>query len=90
MSDDTGSAPAGNPAAPAPAWYAPEGIDPNTSTQLGELVKAKGWKGPADALLSYQNLEKVFGADKAGRTILAPQSDDDADGWRHADLGWPC
>lgn len=81
MSDDTGSAPAGNPAAPAPAWYAPEGIDPNTSTQLGELVKAKGWKGPADALLSYQNLEKVFGADKAGRTILAPKSDDDADGW---------
>jgi hypothetical protein len=48
---------------------------------LGELVKAKGWKGPADALLSYQNLEKVFGADKAGRTILAPKSDDDADGW---------
>jgi hypothetical protein len=79
MSDDQGSAPAGNPA--PPAWYAPEGLDPNTSTQLGELVKAKGWKGPADALLSYQNLERVFGADKAGRTILAPKSDDDADGW---------
>lgn len=83
MSDDQGSAEAGNPTAPAaaPAWYAPEGLDPNTSSQLGELVKAKGWKGPADALLSYQNLEKVFGADKAGRTILAPKSDDDADGW---------
>jgi hypothetical protein len=62
-------------------WYAPEGLDPATTGQLGELVKAKGWKGPADALLSYQNLEKVFGADKAGRTILAPKSDDDADGW---------
>lgn len=81
MSDDTGSAPAGNPAPVAPAWYAPEGLDPGTSTQLGELVKAKGWKGPADALLSYQNLEKVFGADKAGRTILAPKGDDDTDGW---------
>ena len=82
MSDE-GSATAGNPTAPAaaPAWYAPEGLDAQTSTQLGELVKAKGWKGPADALLSYQNLEKVFGADKAGRTILAPKSDDDADGW---------
>lgn len=79
MSDEQGSAPAGNPA--PTAWYAPEGLDPNTSTQLGELVKAKGWKGPADALLSYQNLERVFGADKAGRTILAPKSDDDADGW---------
>ena len=81
MSDDQGSAPAGNPAPAAPAWYAPEGLDQNTVGQLGELVKAKGWKGPADALLSYQNLEKVFGADKAGRTILAPKSDDDADGW---------
>jgi hypothetical protein len=83
MSDDQGSASAGNPTAPAaaPAWYAPEGLDQNTTSQLGELVKAKGWKGPADALLSYQNLEKVFGADKAGRTILAPKSDDDADGW---------
>ena len=83
MTDDQGSAPAGNPTAPAaaPAWYAPEGLDQNTTSQLGELVKAKGWKGPADALLSYQNLEKVFGADKAGRTILAPKSDDDEDGW---------
>ena len=83
MSDDQGSASAGNPTAPAaaPVWYAPEGLDPATTGQLGELVKAKGWKGPADALLSYQNLEKVFGADKAGRTILAPKSDDDADGW---------
>ena len=82
MSDE-GSAVAGNPTAPAaaPAWYAPEGLDAQTSSQLGELVKTKGWKGPADALLSYQNLEKVFGADKAGRTILAPKSDDDADGW---------
>jgi hypothetical protein len=83
MSDDQGSVETGNPTAPAaaPAWYAPEGLDQNTSSQLGELVKAKGWKGPADALLSYQNLEKVFGADKAGRTILAPKSDDDAEGW---------
>ena len=83
MSDDQGSVEAGNPTAPAaaPAWYAPEGIDQSTASQLGELVKAKGWKGPADALLSYQNLEKVFGADKAGRTILAPKSDDDAEGW---------
>ena len=83
MSDDQGSVETGNPTAPAaaPAWYAPEGIDQSTASQLGELVKAKGWKGPADALLSYQNLEKVFGADKAGRTILAPKSDDDAEGW---------
>ena len=86
MSEDLGSAEAGNPTAPAAepqvtTWYATEGLDESTASQLGELVKAKGWKGPADALLSYQNLEKVFGADKAGRTILAPKSEDDADGW---------
>lgn len=86
MSEDLGSAEAGNPTAPAAepqvnTWYATEGLDEGTASQLGELVKAKGWKGPADALLSYQNLEKVFGADKAGRTILAPKSEDDADGW---------
>lgn len=91
MSDDQGSATAGNPAPTAPAWYAPEGLDQNTASQLGELVKTKGWKGPADALLSYQNLERVFGADKAGRTILAPKSDDDADGWNavYSRLGRP-
>lgn len=93
MSDDQGSASAGNPTAlaAAPAWYAPEGLDSATAGQLGELVKAKGWKGPADALLSYQNLEKVFGADKAGRTILAPKSDDDVDGWNsvYTRLGRP-
>ena len=86
MSEDLGSAEAGNSTAPAAApqvntWYATDGLDEGTASQLGELVKAKGWKGPADALLSYQNLEKVFGADKAGRTILAPKSEDDADGW---------
>jgi hypothetical protein len=86
MSDEQGSVETGNPTAPAAApvtnsWYATDGLDEGTASQLGELVKAKGWKGPSDALLSYQNLEKVFGADKAGRTILAPKSDDDADGW---------
>ena len=83
MSEDLGSAEAGNPTAPAAApqvntWYATDGLDEGTASQLGELVKAKGWKGPADALLSYQNLEKVFGADKAGRTILAPKSEVEA------------
>ena len=89
MSDENGSAGAGNPAgdtpppaAPAtPPWYAREGMAPEQVTQLGEVVQAKGWKHPGDALMSYVNLEKAFGADKAGRTILAPKGDDDTDGW---------
>lgn len=78
------SAPA-SPAAPAapatPPWYQMEGMAPEQATQLGEVVKAKGWKHPAEALLSYTNLEKLMGADKAGRTILAPKDAEDAEGW---------
>lgn len=86
MSDDNGSVSNGQPGdsagtTGAPSWYAMEGMAPDQVGQLGEMVKAKGWKHPGEALLSYQNLEKVFGADKAGRTILAPKSDDDTEGW---------
>ena len=106
MSDEQGSVETGNPTAEASApaatvvpvnpnewhtYYAPEGLDDSVLGKLGEMVKQKGWRGPADALLSYQNLEKLFGADKAGRTILAPKSDDDADGWNalYSRLGRP-
>jgi hypothetical protein len=86
MSDGNGSADAGNPGAPAASggsapWYAMDGMAPEQTGQLGDLVKAKGWKHPSEALMSYSNLERLFGADKAGRTILAPKGDDDAAGW---------
>lgn len=90
MSEANGSAAGGQPGGDGAAggngggaapWYAMEGMPPEQTTALGELVTTKGWKHPGEALLSYQNLEKVFGADKAGRTILAPKGDDDADGW---------
>lgn len=91
MADENGSAAGGQPGGagaaggaggnePAP-WYVNDGLAPEQASKLGELVKTKGWKHPAEALLSYQNLESVFGADKAGRTILAPKGDDDAEGW---------
>lgn len=86
MSDDNGSGTAGQPGdsagnTGAPSWFAMDGMAPDQVNQLGEMVKAKGWKHPSEALMSYQNLEKVFGADKAGRTILAPKGDDDVEGW---------
>jgi hypothetical protein len=37
----------------------------------------KGFKEPADALNSYRNLEKLMGADKAGRTVMLPAKWDD-------------
>jgi hypothetical protein len=44
---------------------------------LKGLVETKGWKEPADALNSYKNLESVFGADKAGRTLMMPKDAED-------------
>jgi hypothetical protein len=42
-------------------------------------AEAKGMQNvqPADVLRSYQNLEKVMGADKAGRTVVLPGPDAD-------------
>ena len=74
MTDDNGSADAGNPggnAAP-PEWLG--GFDEGTRAAL----TAKGWVDPdpakvlAKALPSYLNLEKTFGADRAGRTVVLP------------------
>lgn len=77
--ENNGSDAAGNPtpddaaAGGAPAaggdqpWYG--------SVQNAELrgwAENKGFKTPEAALDSYRNLEKMFGADKAGRTVVLP------------------
>ena len=48
-------------------------------------------KDPSAMAESYRNLEKLFGADKAGRTVELPNSDDDKAGWDklYARLGRP-
>lgn len=90
MSDDTflgaGPSPAGDDsgtqvqagadvpaAAPAGGWLA------GLSEDLRGLAAAKGWAEPADALKSYQNLESIFGADKAGRTLHLPRDNGDTE-----------
>lgn len=35
-------------------------------------VQNKGWSDPAQVLDGYRNLEKVLGADRAGRTVVLP------------------
>ncbi len=37
----------------------------------------KGWDSPVKVLDSYRNLEKLFGADKAGRTVVMPKDGED-------------
>lgn len=66
-------------AAPAPApasWL--DKLTPEDRT----YAESKGWKGdtPPDALFSsYKNLEKVWGADKAGRALMLPKDDSDTE-----------
>jgi len=58
--------------APAPAVAAgPEWLKGADELKVG-YVQNKGWTDPAQVVDSYQNLEKLFGADKAGRTVVLP------------------
>lgn len=61
-----------------PEWFAKVTADPDMKT----WAESKGWKDPATAdpfaiAQSYHNLEKLFGADKAGRTVLLPKDASD-------------
>jgi hypothetical protein len=97
-------APEGTPAGEAPA---PEAATPEAAPAAGpnEWVSGiedeglRGWvesKGlnngsVENVLKSYQNLEKVFGADKAGRTVVlpGPDADETAMGEFYTKLGRP-
>lgn len=70
--------PAAAPAAPATPAAPAEGSQAagNWYSGADELttgyIQNKGWQTPLDAIKSYQNLEKVLGADRAGRTVVMP------------------
>lgn len=72
----------GNESGASPDWFTAEQKD---------FVANKGWKAPADAITSFQNLEKMVGLDKAGRTVVWPKDENDADGWKtvYSKLGVP-
>ena len=58
------------PAAPAIQWLA--GAD----AELVGHVQNKAWQNPVDAVKGHRELEKLLGADRAGRTIAIPQTPD--------------
>lgn len=64
------------PANPQIAWLG-DGVD---ETTLG-YVANKGWDTPDKVVKSYQNLEKLLGADKAGNAIVIPKADADPKEW---------
>lgn len=61
------------PAPPAPSPLAWLGENPDAEL-LGHAQNA-GWKTPLDAVQGHRNLEKLLGADRAGRTVVVPKDD---------------
>ncbi|MCK5444880.1 MAG: hypothetical protein KAI73_04605, partial [Rhodospirillaceae bacterium] len=97
MSEENGSAEGGQPEGAA----APEGqaTDTNSTDFLSTIENAdlkswaetKGITNGEQALSSYHNLEKVFGADKAGRTVTLLGDEPSAEDFSafHNKLGRP-
>ena len=82
-----GAAP--TPPTPAPGPLAWLGENPDAEL-LGHVQNA-GWKSPVDAVQGHRNLEKLLGADRAGRTIVLPKDDATPAEWAdfHTKLGRP-
>lgn len=98
MSEATGSTLVGNPAGTAPAGTeggagttAPQDWTATLPEDVRGMVQNKGWRTPADAIGSYQNLEKLLGADKAGRALVPPKEDAPPEEWQafYGKLGRP-
>ena len=91
-----GSAAGGQPGADGAGsgGVAPPGAAPWFAAlpeQVRGTIESKGWQGPEAVVESYMNLEKLLGADKAGRGVVWPKDEQDAEGWKaiNAKLGVP-
>lgn len=74
-----------NAGAAAP-WFGAE-----AAPEIKGYVENKGWDSPIKAIEGYKHLEQLMGADKAGRGVIWPKDDADADGWNtiYSKLGRP-
>lgn len=70
-----GAPPAGTPPAGAPPAAATDWTS-GFSDEAKGFIQNKGFKGPADLLESYRNMEKLMGAPKE-RILRLPEKDDD-------------
>lgn len=90
MVDETGSMDVGNPGGDAGvgeitgqqqtadnqgSWHE------SLPDEMRGIVENKGWQSPQDAVQSYANLEKMLGADKAGRGLVMPKEDAGQEEW---------
>lgn len=71
------AAPGALPNAPAAGWWDTV-KDPEVKTWLGN----KKYADAETALKGHWSLERLMGADKAGRTVMLPKDDTDAEGWK--------
>lgn len=85
MENDTGSLLGGNPEEfnnnPAPASGNSDGWVSSLPDEYKGMIENKGWKDPADVVKSYQHLESLMGADKAGRGMVLPKDEGDVEGF---------
>lgn len=76
-----GSAPNGGgdglPSAPVTGWW-----DSVKDADTKAWAANKNYPSAEHALIAHRNLESLMGADKAGRTVLLPKDDNDAEGWK--------
>jgi len=77
MVDTPPPPPAGGQGDTPPPAAAPNWIDAIADADTKGWVQTKGFKEPADVVTSYRNLEKLMGADRAGRTVVLPTKWDD-------------
>jgi hypothetical protein len=80
----SGGQPGGASGAPGAEGGAAGGAADWTSLfpdEIRGVIQTKGWKSPADAIVSYVNLEKLMGADKAWRGVVMPKDDAPAEEW---------
>lgn len=87
----TPPAPAPVPApAPAPAGHGITWLPADADAELVGHVQNKAWQNPVDAIKGHRELEKLLGADRAGRTVTVP-TDPSAPEWEavYSKLGRP-
>lgn len=66
--------------APAPAGHGITWLPADADAELVGHVQNKAWQNPVDAIKGHRELEKLLGADRAGRTITVP-TDPSAPEW---------
>lgn len=89
LSNDQGGQGSGNGAASAP-WYG-DVISKETDGDFQAFVKNKNYPSPLEAIKGHYSAEKMLGHDRAGRTLVMPKDENDAEGMKafRAKLGVP-